>query len=123
LAPRAMKLQSMVRVPRGDDCSFMALGAKERDDAPRYPDHRDSTTGTELRIASVPFPPYPDIRLSLPSSRRVARFFDGFRPQLITTEVVTAGAALRVHHASDVLAGGALGLAAAVAAAYLLFLR
>ena len=31
--------------------------------------------------------------------------------------------ALRVHHASDVLAGGALGLAAAVAAAYLLFLR
>ena len=91
--------------------------------APRYPDHRDSTTGTELRIASVPFPPYPDIRLSLPSSRRVARFFDGFRPQLITTEVVTAGVALRVHHASDVLAGGALGLAPAVAAAYLRFLR
>ena len=45
--------------------------------APRYPEHPDSAAGTELRIASVPFPPYPDIRLSLPSSGRVARFLDG----------------------------------------------
>lgn len=58
--------------------------------APRYPEHPDSAAGTELRIASVPFPPYPDIRLSLPSSGRVARFVDGFRPQLI--HVHTEGA-------------------------------
>ncbi len=65
--------------------------------APQYPDYLDSTAdyfhatgGAELRIASVPFPLYPDIRLSLPRFRRVAEFFDGFQPQLI--HVHTEGA-------------------------------
>jgi glycosyltransferase involved in cell wall biosynthesis len=38
----------------------------------------------------VAFPPYPDIRLSLPSFRPVARFFDRFQPDLL--HVHTEGA-------------------------------
>jgi glycosyltransferase involved in cell wall biosynthesis len=51
--------------------------------APRDPDLGDSDPGHELRVPSVSFPPYPAIRLSLPSFGPVARFLDGFRPDLI----------------------------------------
>jgi phosphatidylinositol alpha 1,6-mannosyltransferase len=61
------------------------LGASGHDVAvvaPRYPDgDRDTVHG--LRVPSVPFPPYPAIRLSLPSFGAVARFLDAFRPELL----------------------------------------
>jgi len=56
--------------------------------APRYPEVSDRSVVPELRVPSLPFPPYPAIRLSR----------------------------LRVHHLSDVLAGAALGLAGAIVA-------
>ncbi|MGH7427083.1 MAG: glycosyltransferase family 4 protein, partial [Candidatus Methylomirabilaceae bacterium] len=58
--------------------------------APRYPGQSDDGEGTdELRIRSLPFPPYPSIRLSMPAHRGVSRFLDGFRPDLI--HVATEG--------------------------------
>jgi phosphatidylinositol alpha 1,6-mannosyltransferase len=51
--------------------------------APRYPDASHRPVAHELRVASVPFPPYPAIRLSLPSFGAVARFLDDFRPELL----------------------------------------
>ena len=51
--------------------------------APRYPDANDRPIAHELRVASVPFPPYPAIRLSLPAFGAVARFLDDFRPELV----------------------------------------
>jgi phosphatidylinositol alpha 1,6-mannosyltransferase len=58
--------------------------------APRYPGFAAPVGERELRIPSLPFPPYPDIRLSLPQFRRVARFFDEFEPDVI--HVHTEGA-------------------------------
>jgi len=59
--------------------------------APRYPGHDPSPPpgDAELRIPSAPFPPYPAIRLSLPQFRTVARYLDGFRPDLV--HVATEG--------------------------------
>ena len=51
--------------------------------APRYPEAGDRPIAHELRAPSVPFPPYPAIRLSLPSFRSAARFFDAFRAELV----------------------------------------
>jgi glycosyltransferase involved in cell wall biosynthesis len=51
--------------------------------APRYPRVADADHHRELRLPSVSFPLYPDIRLSLPSFRRVAEFLDEFRPDLV----------------------------------------
>jgi glycosyltransferase involved in cell wall biosynthesis len=56
--------------------------------APAYPDDRERRPG-ELRVPSLPFPPYPAIRLSLPLRRRVARFLDAFEPHLV--HVATEG--------------------------------
>jgi glycosyltransferase involved in cell wall biosynthesis len=56
--------------------------------APRYPDDRERRPG-ELRVPSLPFPPYPAIRLSLPLRRRVARFLETFEPDLV--HVATEG--------------------------------
>jgi glycosyltransferase involved in cell wall biosynthesis len=50
--------------------------------APRYPEAANPT-GAELRVRSVPFPPYPAIRLSFPRFRTVATFLDGFRPDIV----------------------------------------
>src|SRR2546423_2877029 len=58
--------------------------------APRYPDFAGAAGERELRIRSLPFPLYPDIRLSWPSFRRVADFFDEFQPDLL--HVHTEGA-------------------------------
>ena len=58
--------------------------------APRYPDQSDVDCGSEeLRVRSLPFPPYPSIRLSLPAHRRGSGFLDGFAPDLI--HVATEG--------------------------------
>jgi glycosyltransferase involved in cell wall biosynthesis len=58
--------------------------------APRYPDRPgDDDGGDELRVPSLPFPPYPSIRLSLPFDRHITRFLDGFRPDLV--HVATEG--------------------------------
>ena len=59
--------------------------------APRYPHGSggDGGGGAELRVPSLPFPPYPSIRLSFPSHRRVAHFLDRFAPDLI--HVATEG--------------------------------
>jgi phosphatidylinositol alpha 1,6-mannosyltransferase len=55
--------------------------------APRYP---DASAGVdELRIRSVPFPPYPAIRLSVPLVHEVRSFLDAFAPDLV--HVVTEG--------------------------------
>src|SRR2546425_7705452 len=57
--------------------------------APRYPRGADDGGGgggggrDELRIVSLPFPPYPSIRLSLPINRSFARFLDHFGPELV----------------------------------------
>jgi glycosyltransferase involved in cell wall biosynthesis len=58
--------------------------------APRYPGFATPAGERELRIPSIAFPPYPDIRLSVPYFRRVARFFDEFEPDVI--HVHTEGA-------------------------------
>lgn len=60
--------------------------------APRYPRGADDGGGggggggardDELRVFSLPFPPYPGIRLSFPVDRHVARFLDRFTPDLV----------------------------------------
>lgn len=55
--------------------------------APRYPHGSDGDGGggggDELRVPSLPFPPYPSIRLSSPFHRHVAHFLDRFGPDLI----------------------------------------
>ena len=56
--------------------------------APRYPRGADGGGGggerdDELRVFSLPFPPYPSIRLSFPFDRHVARFLDQFAPDLV----------------------------------------
>ncbi len=61
--------------------------------APRYPRSMDDGGGggggggggrdDELRVFSLPFPPYPSIRLSFPLDRHVARFLDRFAPDLV----------------------------------------
>src|SRR5437773_8779203 len=58
--------------------------------APRYPEFAGAAGERELRVPSLPFPLYPEIRLSWPSFRRVAEFFDEFQPDLI--HVHTEGA-------------------------------
>ncbi len=57
--------------------------------APQYPSEPAPTPDAELRVPSLPFPPYPAVRLSLPPPGRVARFLDAFRPDLV--HVVTEG--------------------------------
>jgi len=53
--------------------------------APRYPHGSggDGGGGDELRVPSLPFPPYPSIRLSSTVHRPVARFLDLVAPDLI----------------------------------------
>lgn len=57
--------------------------------APRYPDHPSTDTAQRLRIPSVAFPPYPDIRLSAPLLGRIDRFLDAVSPDLL--HVATEG--------------------------------
>jgi len=57
--------------------------------APEYPGRLPSLAEAELRVPSLAFPLYPAIRLSLPQARRVARFLDAFRPDLV--HVMTEG--------------------------------
>jgi len=57
--------------------------------APEYPGQQPGTVPFELRIPSVPFPPYPAIRLSVPAHRRVTHFLDHFKPDLV--HVITEG--------------------------------
>ncbi|HEX4561385.1 MAG TPA: glycosyltransferase family 1 protein [Gemmatimonadales bacterium] len=56
--------------------------------APRYPGGHPPDP-LELRVPSLPFPPYPSIRLSLPLTRRINRFLDSFEPDLV--HVATEG--------------------------------
>jgi glycosyltransferase involved in cell wall biosynthesis len=56
--------------------------------APRY-GAPGPTDPDELRVGSLPFPPYPSIRLALPRFRRVAAFLDEFRPDVV--HVATEG--------------------------------
>jgi glycosyltransferase involved in cell wall biosynthesis len=65
-----------------------AAGHAVRVIAPAYPDDRERRPG-ELRLPSLPFPPYPAIRLSLPLRRRAARFLDAFDP--VVVHVATEG--------------------------------
>lgn len=51
--------------------------------APRYPDRAAGNGNDELRIASLPFPPYPSVRLSLPFGRRVDAYLARFAPDLV----------------------------------------
>lgn len=59
--------------------------------APRYPGPNTTADGCpdELRIPSAPFPLYPAIRLSIPQFRTVARYLDGFQPDVV--HVATEG--------------------------------
>ncbi len=50
--------------------------------APRYPG-APPAAAHELRVVSLPFPPYPAIRLSWPRPGQLAGFFDSFRPDLV----------------------------------------
>ena len=56
--------------------------------APAYPEGGDPVPG-ELRIPSIPFPPYPAIRLSVPAARRVGRHLSAFAPDVV--HVATEG--------------------------------
>ena len=58
--------------------------------APRYPSMAAPPDLRELRIPSLPFPLYPDIRLSLPPFRQVTDFFDAAPPDVV--HVHTEGA-------------------------------
>jgi len=58
--------------------------------APRYPTSATPADLRELRIPSLAFPLYPDIRMSLPPFRQVADFFDAAPPDLV--HVHTEGA-------------------------------
>lgn len=51
--------------------------------APNYPNGPPPPAGDELRIPSLPFPPYPSIRMSLPQYQRVARFLEEARPDVV----------------------------------------
>jgi glycosyltransferase involved in cell wall biosynthesis len=51
--------------------------------APRYPARARPEGPGELRVPSIPFPPYPAIRLSWPQSGLVTRFLDALRPDLV----------------------------------------
>ena len=59
--------------------------------APRYPHGPggDGGGGEELRVPSLPFPPYPSIRLTFPLYRHVEQFLDRFTPDLV--HVATEG--------------------------------
>ena len=48
--------------------------------APRYPDHAAGNGTDELRIPSLPFPPYPSVRLSLPFGHGVDSYLARFAP-------------------------------------------
>ena len=56
--------------------------------APAYPGGHPPDP-LELRVPSLPFPPYPSIRLSLPLTRRIYRFLDRLEPELV--HVATEG--------------------------------
>ena len=58
--------------------------------APRYPDTATSSDPRELRIPSLAFPLYPDVRMSLPPFRQVAELFDATPPDVV--HVHTEGA-------------------------------
>jgi len=58
--------------------------------APRYPGTATSSDPRELRIPSLAFPLYPDIRMSLPPFRQVAELFDAAPPDVV--HVHTEGA-------------------------------
>lgn len=51
--------------------------------APRYPEGKAAAGARELRMPSLPFPPYPAIRLSLPRSVPVDRFLGEFAPEVV----------------------------------------
>ena len=57
--------------------------------APAYPNGPPDGVEAELRVPSLPFPPYPALRLSLPRPRRLAHFLDAFKPELV--HVMTEG--------------------------------
>jgi glycosyltransferase involved in cell wall biosynthesis len=56
--------------------------------APRYPGE-GTAPPLELRLPSIPFPPYPAIRLSLMAGGPVTRYLDAFRPDAV--HVATEG--------------------------------
>jgi glycosyltransferase involved in cell wall biosynthesis len=58
--------------------------------APQYPSTVMSPDPRELRIPSLAFPLYPDVRLSLPPFRQVAELFDAAPPDVV--HVHTEGA-------------------------------
>ena len=51
--------------------------------APRYPDWAAGDGDDELRIPSLPFPPYPSVQLSLPFGHRVDEYLARFAPDLV----------------------------------------
>jgi phosphatidylinositol alpha 1,6-mannosyltransferase len=57
--------------------------------APAYSPGGGPPHDDELRIASLPFPPYPAIRLSLPRFRAIQRYLDRFAPDVV--HVATEG--------------------------------
>ena len=66
--------------------SALALSAAGHDVAvvaPRYPGPAPGGGLPELRVRSLPFPPYPAIRLSLPPRGAVPRFLDDFVPDVV----------------------------------------
>ena len=59
--------------------------------APAYPGGGGGGSGgdRELRVSSLPFPPYPAIRLSVPRARLIHRFLQQFEPEVV--HVATEG--------------------------------
>ena len=79
------QVNGVTTVVRRIAASLHAQGHETAIVAPRYPApaSHDAAEERELRVPSVAFPLYPDIRLSLPRFRQVAAFFDRFRPDLL----------------------------------------
>jgi glycosyltransferase involved in cell wall biosynthesis len=57
--------------------------------APRYPGQEESRANGQLRLASVPFPPYPAIRLTIPPYGDAYRYLSSFAPDVV--HVATEG--------------------------------
>jgi len=57
--------------------------------APAYPSWDEADREKELRVPSLPFPPYPAIRFTLPMVGRVDRFLTRYKPDIV--HVATEG--------------------------------
>ena len=86
----APQVNGVTTVVRRIDSLLRAEGHESLLVAPRYPAAEESADPRQLRVPSLPFPLYPEIRLALPAFRRVEAFFEAAPPDVV--HVHTEGA-------------------------------